>query len=1722
MQSGINLLQTPRKDSGLSLLAPSQFSYSFESYKEAEPYLESISGAETKYGLPKNLLANVISTESRFDPKARSDAGAVGIAQIMPEFHPGVDPTDPEASIDYSARYLKKLYDRFGSWDKALAAYNTGPTNLRKYGMGKLPEETRDYLAKINVAKVGVDKAKSALDLIRPDIAPVPEAPLELPVEPKVKGAMLGSAEDFYGRSTAVSPPIQGLVPMVVTPEVTAYMGRKGFGPKPEGGWREDGVPLNKEGEPYFKPEKATGIIAETLQGISSLATHPLEVIRGGLDFALSIPGFLTGILSASTAIGKRRIDDFIQNFDPLRPIWDQTGDTTLEDLYNIASEEMHRSSEFFEPAKRAIVGEPTPESMLTVQTVMAPMTALSMAGHEIAGHEVFKDYPNVRGAAKFAGDILGLMAMGLLFHRGSRAGFTSDVEAVVKEAGEIAVEEQAVQGIPNEIIKQAQQMALDAKKAQLDLKAQKISEKFSEDVLIREELARQAEEIAKAKTYPVADTGIKKATKAEVRAVTEKLPEDVEAEATFTSKKGNKYFKVGEQWFDSERVPVTNNFIKKAAEKGKVKVGEELAAVGTGEVLAKEFGLRYIGEAEGLEYYGMNVPTKEGKVSETTIATKGVSREQLVKKIEHTEKIFGKVEPEKGLARPEKGADEYLEEDKAAFEAEISAVEEPEVITEVDEQTGADLPDFTGENSPFYQDKETTIAYMKIYNERGKSVETDPELFTQKLINDGNRFDHGDKRVDIDKTRRMMSMLAERADELRDEFLTGVDHLAWKETVGEAAKWLRELDVAGIDRLKIKQPESPEGGPELRAGISPEDIIKSARKISEYTKKARGMKAFKPKEAAKMTREEFTAAVVDKSGNIRKEFLARLGDEGYRIVQKMVLTKGASSLAAKNLKQMSKEVYGGKGRNLKKIQDDVILSERMIDIGKYKTEKQFRFPGDMKVEDFVRHRQAYRYKAVNGIRDLTDAEFQSVESGVKAYYDWMKKALDDLLDAELISQEDYDRLKVHNYRRIKLVDIYDTRYKSKVGKKPMTVYDSGVESLARGRETDIYEPSSEIMALEVFNRTYGRILNNKANQSLLDLAKRDKNNPFVRTKEHKGDHIPSGWNRIFVFEKGERKAIYLSPEMSKEWINSSPDISYRMGQLIRYVSGAPILRLFATGINWGFAVANLPRDVMHIWYAARVFEGGKWKPLYSSHAPIYGIQMTRDLMTVASDAILRKGRTDAYYEDGGGMEFLVHQGRIFQRGRHLKGPQDTVLDFMGYFGETTELAPRLAIRERVIRRRARERGISVKEARKIQEIRDEATFAARDYMDFGQGGWATKAADNGIPYLGAAVQGTRGMWRAFKDNPFKSSYKLAQFATAVSGLYIAMKKMHPKSTEALQGNVDMQNNLCIPLGDQFGFEDEMGQMRYPYLKMPLDPSQKFFKTFFEAATDKWLGNEVDIDRVVDSLKEQSPVGVTELPPAISGALGYVTNKDFWLNEDIWRKTDKPFGYPSSKEEFIPGYTPEFYEDFGAKTGLSPERSKYVVEELTTKGTVWSYLLGEGYKALFGDMPKEMNEQHLAMVLTEKPIIRRFFGVTHPYSQHAQPIEKAKEKSDIDRWIQNRGLDARVDGYLYHKNVKRKEIIDYMKSFKDMKVFDRLKERFVFQQKMKGLPNRSFWLRLRGLTTEARAKVYYHRLESLSREERQQMMSEVGTVIKAGGVITPEFRREVSKLRRGE
>lgn len=117
----------------------------------AAAYAEKIGTTEATYGIPANLLARVLQQESNFNPLAISPVGALGIAQFMPATARdiGVDPLEPFAAIDAAGKYLRSLYDKVGTWPKALAAYNWGIGNVQKYGMARAPSETVSYVNQI-------------------------------------------------------------------------------------------------------------------------------------------------------------------------------------------------------------------------------------------------------------------------------------------------------------------------------------------------------------------------------------------------------------------------------------------------------------------------------------------------------------------------------------------------------------------------------------------------------------------------------------------------------------------------------------------------------------------------------------------------------------------------------------------------------------------------------------------------------------------------------------------------------------------------------------------------------------------------------------------------------------------------------------------------------------------------------------------------------------------------------------------------------------------------------------------------------------------------------------------------------------------------------------------------------------------------------------------------------------------------------------------------------------------------------------------------------------------------------------------------------------------------------------------------------------------------------------------------------------------------------------
>lgn len=111
----------------------------YKNYCYPVKYEEYVINSSNEIGIDDKMLYAVIRTESRFNPEAESDVGARGLMQLMPDTFDWVryrmhdervisydDMYNPEYNIEYGAYLLKTLYDEYGDYETALAAYHAG------------------------------------------------------------------------------------------------------------------------------------------------------------------------------------------------------------------------------------------------------------------------------------------------------------------------------------------------------------------------------------------------------------------------------------------------------------------------------------------------------------------------------------------------------------------------------------------------------------------------------------------------------------------------------------------------------------------------------------------------------------------------------------------------------------------------------------------------------------------------------------------------------------------------------------------------------------------------------------------------------------------------------------------------------------------------------------------------------------------------------------------------------------------------------------------------------------------------------------------------------------------------------------------------------------------------------------------------------------------------------------------------------------------------------------------------------------------------------------------------------------------------------------------------------------------------------------------------------------------------------------------------------------
>src|SRR6185437_1389071 len=123
-------------------------------HRSTREVCDTLAEAAQRNGLPVPFFIRLLFQESRFKPGAVSRTGAQGIAQFMPGTADAVgldNPFDPLEAIPASARLLRNLFEQFGNFGLAAAAYNAGPKRIHDWLARKssLPKETQGYVKTI-------------------------------------------------------------------------------------------------------------------------------------------------------------------------------------------------------------------------------------------------------------------------------------------------------------------------------------------------------------------------------------------------------------------------------------------------------------------------------------------------------------------------------------------------------------------------------------------------------------------------------------------------------------------------------------------------------------------------------------------------------------------------------------------------------------------------------------------------------------------------------------------------------------------------------------------------------------------------------------------------------------------------------------------------------------------------------------------------------------------------------------------------------------------------------------------------------------------------------------------------------------------------------------------------------------------------------------------------------------------------------------------------------------------------------------------------------------------------------------------------------------------------------------------------------------------------------------------------------------------------------------
>ena len=700
---------------------------------------------------------------------------------------------------------------------------------------------------------------------------------------------------------------------------------------------------------------------------------------------------------------------------------------------------------------------------------------------------------------------------------------------------------------------------------------------------------------------------------------------------------------------------------------------------------------------------------------------------------------------------------------------------------------------------------------------------------------------------------------------------------------------------------------------------------------------------------------------VVDQQASVKKA-LTRAGAKDA--MTRLVLAQGASAEAARLHRDAMGRINQALPRGQAKTFAKFIDAVRTIEASRVQAERG--------VE--LRSRQGLTPEDAR--EWLTELEQQQpelatqIKGAADEYWGVMRQQLGSLRDAGLVSQEGFEFLEANHkfFSPRQFVEFVDPETQTAKGGRQ---HDSGIKPLKTGSEQAMVTDPAFLLG-QVIGRTQSRVFKNRANTELASFV-RDNPDAGVGRIIGADDALDTGEGEVRAFENGEVTRVALPAKLAEEWNGLPPPVSRDVGNIIQWATGTKPLKFIATGANPEFAMANLPRDAFFAW-----FNSGQ----YSKFLPKAAAELLVDYGRVAKDAVTRTGRYLDYVKEGGGMDYLSTQGRLTGKPWESRGvgsgAVSKVFDALAWLGETSEIATRLAVMDR-----AEANGLN----------KTDATMAARSMLDFSQGGRVTKALDHALPYLNAAVQGTRGTFRTFATDPGGATLKAGQLIAMGFAMAYGFRSKDKDGWEALSDR-QKATKWNIPLG--FTKTDANGRTRHAHLIIPKDQSQQFFAAIGQSLADAMDGKPWS-KQLIQSIGGLMPADLSGGPPIINAARAYFANYDTWTQEDIWK------GYedisPSKEFRLTTPDMAKNISDTAAKMGveISPER----LAVATSKMVPLSNPIVTGLSDLYEMAKNKEANDTMVENMRKVPFMRRLVRFTRP-SDVSERTEKEAKRLEVD------------------------------------------------------------------------------------------------------------------------